>query len=198
MKKFALVVGLTGGIGSGKTTVAQFFARLGIPVYLADNQAKALMTRSKIIKRKLIKLLGAQTYQNEELNKSYIADKIFNNAKLLETMNSIVHPKVAAHFKTWLKKQDSPYIIKEAALLFENGSYKNLDYIITVVAPQELKIQRVIKRDQSSDKHVKAIMEQQWNDDLKVKLSDFIINNIELSSIKQQVEEIHKEILAKG
>jgi len=192
-----IIVGLTGGIGSGKTTVANFFKEMGVPVYIADDEAKALMSRSKIIKRKLIKLFGSEAYQNGELNKPFIASKIFNNTKLLEEMNSIVHPKVASHFKRWLKKQDAIYVINEAAIFFENGSYKSLDFIITVVAPEEIRISRVINRDQSSQKKVKAIISSQWNDDRKVKLSDFVIENINLESTKSQVKKIHQKILKK-
>jgi len=191
------IVGLTGGIGSGKTTVANYFKALGVPVYIADVEAKALMKRSKIIKRKLIQLFGKKAYVNDELNKALIAQKIFNNAALLESMNSIVHPKVASHFKRWLKKQDTPYVIKEAAIFFENGTYKSLDCIITVTAPEASRIQRVVKRDQSSEKKVKAIIKNQWSDAEKVKLSDFVIENINLEDTKNQVNKIHQKILKK-
>ena len=126
MKSTPKIVGLTGGIGSGKTTVANFFKELEIPVYISDIEAKALMIRSKVIKRKLIQLFGDEAYSSEKLNKSFIANKIFNDKTLLEKMNSIVHPKVGSHFKKWLKKQDAPYVIKEAAIFFENNTYKNL------------------------------------------------------------------------
>jgi dephospho-CoA kinase len=191
------IVGLTGGIGSGKTTVANYFSELGIPVYVADDEAKALMKRSKVIKRKLIQLFGSNAYTAAGLNKSFIASKIFNDALLLEKMNNIVHPKVAAHFKKWHKKQEAPYVIKEAAIFFENGSYKLLDIIITVVAPESARIKRVIKRDQSSEEKVKAIINNQWSDEDKVKLSDFVIENIELETARKQVNIIHKQILKK-
>jgi len=197
MKRQPKIVGLTGGIGSGKTTVANFFSEQGIPVYIADIEAKSLMNRSKIIKRKLIKLFGNEAYDQDELNRSFIAHKIFNDAKLLEQMNSIVHPKVTSHFKRWLKKQDAPYVIKEAAILFENGTYTNLDLIITVIAPENTRIQRVIKRDQSSKEKVKAIINNQWSDAEKIELSDFVIENIDLKDAKKQVEKIHQKILKK-
>lgn len=189
------IVGLTGGIGSGKTTVANYFSELGIPVYVADDEAKALMKRSKVIKRKLIQLFGSNAYTAAGLNKSFIASKIFNDALLLEKMNNIVHPKVAAHFKKWYNKQEAPYVIKEAAIFFENGSYKLLDIIITVVAPESARIKRVIKRDQSSEEKIRAIINNQWSDEEKVKLSDFVIENIELETTKKQVNNIHKQIL---
>lgn len=189
------VVGLTGGIGSGKTTVAKMFTALGVPVYIADIEAKALMKRSKVIKRKLIQLFGNKAYTNNDLNKKYIANKIFNDKQLLEKMNQIVHPKVASHFKRWLKKQNTPYIIKEAAILFENGSYKELDFIILVTAPLEERIQRVTERDNTTPDKVMAIVNNQWNDDKKANLSDYLIENTDLVNTKEQVDNIHKNIL---
>lgn len=197
MKSTPKIVGLTGGIGSGKTTVANFFKELEIPVYISDIEAKALMIRSKVIKRKLIQLFGEEAYSSEKLNKSFIANKIFNDKTLLEKMNSIVHPKVGSHFKRWLKKQDAPYVIKEAAIFFENNTYKNLDYIITVIAPETTRIERVISRDNASVKKIKAIINNQWSDDQKIKLSDFVIENIELLETKNQVKKIHQKILKK-
>jgi dephospho-CoA kinase len=191
------IVGLTGGIGSGKTTVANYFKELGIPVYIADVEAKLLMKRSKVIIRKLIQLFGSETYYKGELNKPFIANKIFNDPVLLEKMNTIVHPKVASHFKRWLKKQDAPYVIKEAAIIFENNRYTSLDYIITVIAPERTRINRVIERDGSSEERVKAIVKNQWSDAEKVKLSDFVIENIELADTKNQVINIHQKILKK-
>ena len=119
-----MIVGLTGGIGSGKTTIAKWFQSQDIPVYIADKEAKALMNRSKVIKRKLVALFGEDAYKEGKLNREYLASKIFNDKTLLAKMNAIVHPKVASHFNRWLKKQDSPYVIKEAAIIFEN----NLEY----------------------------------------------------------------------
>jgi dephospho-CoA kinase len=197
MKSEPKVVGLTGGIGSGKTTVANYFKELGVPIYIADVEAKALMNRSKVIKRKLIQIFGEDTYENNNLNKAFIAGKIFNDKSLLEQMNSIVHPKVASHFKRWLKKQTAPYVIKEAAIIFENGSYKSLDLTITVVAPENIRIKRVIERDNSTAEKVEAIIKNQWSDSEKVKLSDFVIENISLEDTKLQVKKIHQEILKK-
>ena len=192
------IVGLTGGIGSGKTTVAKMFAEIDIPVYIADVEAKLLMNRSKVIKRKLTKLFGNKAYINTELNKTFIADKIFNNKDLLSEMNAIVHPKVASHFKRWLKKQEGFYCIKEAAILFENGSYKNCDLLITVTAPESLRIERVIKRDKTDTAKVRAIIKNQWSDDKKIKLSDFVIENSNLGDTKKQVLQIHKKIFERA
>lgn len=189
------IIGLTGGIGSGKTTVANFFKTLGVPIYISDTEAKALMNRSKIIKRKLIKLFGEQAYIDDKLNKPFVASQIFSNHDLLQQMNAIVHPKVAKHFANWVKKQSTAYVISEAAILFENGSYKKYDYIITVVAPKEVRLKRVLKRDNSSKEKVEAIMNNQWSDNQKIKLSDFVINNTNLETTKLEVGKVHKKIL---
>ncbi|HIC32893.1 MAG TPA: dephospho-CoA kinase [Flavobacteriaceae bacterium] len=189
------LVGLTGGIGSGKTTIANFFKELGIPVYIADTEAKALMNRSKVIKRKLIALFGENAYQDGKLNREYLSQQIFNNKDLLQKMNAIVHPKVASHFKRWVKKQDTPYVISEAAILFENGSYKKYHYIITVTAPEQVRLKRVMSRDNSSEKKVKSVMDNQWKDEEKIKLSDFVIQNVNLEEAKAQVQQIHKKLL---
>jgi len=189
------IIGLTGGIGSGKTTVANMFLELGVPIYIADVEAKKLMNRSKIIKRKLTKLFGADAYLDDKLNKPLIAKKIFSSKVLLEKMNAIVHPKVAAHFKRWVKKQTAPYVIKEAAILFENGSYLQCDAVILVVANEEDRIQRVVKRDNSSIQKVKAIIDNQWSDERKIVLSQFVIHNNTLLDTRNQVENVHKKIL---
>lgn len=191
------LVGLTGGIGSGKTTIANFFKELGVPIYIADTEAKALMNRSKVIKRKLIALFGDNAYQNEKLNRDFLSKQIFNNKDLLQKMNAIVHPKVASHFKRWVKKQEAPYVISEAAILFENGSYKKYDYIITVTAPEEVRLKRVMSRDSASKEKVKSVMNNQWKDEEKIKLSDYVIQNINLEEAKAQVLQIHQNLLQK-
>lgn len=191
------LVGLTGGIGSGKTTVSHFFKELDVPVYIADTEAKALMNTSKIIKRKLIELFGEKAYLDGKLNRPYLSKQIFSNKELLQQMNAIVHPKVAKHFAKWVKKQDFPYVISEAAILFENGSYKKYNYIITVTAPEEIRLKRVIKRDNTTKKKVESVMNNQWSDAEKIKRSDFVITNINLEQTKAQVVEIHQKILKK-
>jgi len=188
------VVGLTGGIGSGKTTVAKMFEDLGVPVYIADIEAKNLSNRSKIIKRKIIELLGEEAYRENELNRSFVANKIFNDANLLEAVNKIIHPKVAAHFKKWFAKQNSTYCIKEAAILFENGGYKKCDLTILVTAPIEVRIDRVIKRDKTSRESILERISNQWSDEEKKKLADIIIENIDLSTTKKEVIRIHNSL----
>lgn len=189
------IVGLTGGIGSGKTTVAYMFHELGVPIYIADYEAKRLMYTSKVIKRKLIQLFGKEAYIDEKINRPFLANKIYNNKELLSKMNEIVHPRVSANFKKWIKKQDFQYVIKEAAILFENNGYQECDFVILVTASEDDKIKRVIKRDNSSARKVKAIMKNQWSDEEKVKLSHFVINNNELSETENQVKNIHQKIL---
>lgn len=190
-----LIVGLTGGIGSGKTTVANMFSKLGIPIYIADEESKKLLVTSKVIKRKLIVLFGKETYKGNELNKPYIANKIFNNKTLLDKMNAIVHPKVAQHFKRWLKKQNAPYVIKESAILFESGAYESCDLIITVTAQEKLRIARVVKRDSTSEEKVRTIIKNQWPEDEKIKRSNFFIVNEKLVDTQKKVSEIHNKIL---
>jgi len=191
------IVGLTGGIGSGKTTVARYFERLEVPVYIADKEAKALMVRSKVIRRKLIALFGENAYTKESLNRSFLADRIFNDKELLAKMNAIVHPKVASHFKRWMKKQQTPYCIKEVAILFENGSYKECDKIITVIAPIDVRISRVLQRDNTNKEKIDAIIKNQWEDDERIKRSDYVVSNDgSLEDLENQVLSIHEKILS--
>ena len=190
-----IIVGLTGGIGSGKTTVVKMFNELGVPVYIADLEAKKLMNTSKVIKRKLLQLFGDEAYVDGKLNRPFLANKIYSDKELLIKMNAIVHPKVKAHFIKWKKKQDFEYIIKETAILFENNSYQDCNFVITVTASEEDRIQRVISRDNSSSEKVKAIMNNQWSDEEKVKLSNFVIENTNLSKTENQVRIIHQKIL---
>lgn len=189
------VVGLTGGIGSGKTTIANFFKELNVPIYFADIEAKKLMNKSKVLQKKIKALFGERAYIKNELNRPFIAERIFKDKQLLQQMNAIVHPKVGKHFIKWLNKQNSPYVIKEAAILFENNSYKNYDYIITVVAEEKERINRILNRDNTSEQKIKDIMKNQWDDSKKVKLSDFVIHNKSLDNTKKQVYSIHRKLL---
>lgn len=190
------IIGLTGGIGSGKSTVARLFQELGIPVYIADDEAKKLMLQ-KEIREKIINLLGEDAYINKTLNKKYIASKVFQDSDLLTQLNQIVHPAVAQHFSQWLKEQKGIYVIKEAAILFENGGYKNCDKTILVKADKNTRLQRVLKRDKTSIDDIEARMKNQWPDSKKEKLADFIIaNNEGIKELKCRVQIIH-EILKK-
>ena len=195
--KKQIIVGITGGIGSGKTTISKHFKALGIPVYHADFEAKALMNRSKVIRRKLIALFGDNAYKNGALNRDYLRRKIFNNKDLLTEMNAIVHPKVGAHFKRWIKKQDAPYVLKEVAIIFENNLQSQYDYIITVVADKEERIKRVMQSDNTSRDSVESIIMNQLPDQEKINKSDFIIENDDLEIAKRQVQKTHKSLINK-
>lgn len=187
-------VGLTGGIGSGKTTVANYFIQLGVPVYFADKEAKKLMNSSTKIINKLIDEFGKEAYKNGELNRKYLASIVFHDRKKLNTINDIVHPEVLKHFKKWVKRQKTDYVIQENAILFENNTASNFDYVITVTAPFELKIERIIKRDTTTKDDVLARMNNQWDDRKKIKLSDFVINNVDWDDTKQQILKLHKKL----
>lgn len=189
------VIGLTGGIGSGKTTVSNMFKELGIPVYIADIEAKKLMNTSKFVKNKLIGLFGPKAYENNELNKSFIATKIFNDESYLKKMNAIIHPKVAIHFKKWLQMQTTPYVIKEAAIIFEHNMQAQYDAIITVIADENVRIDRILKRDKTTKDKILAIMKHQLSDEEKTKMSDFVIVNHRLEKTKEQVLKVHNFIL---
>jgi len=188
-------VGLTGGIGSGKTTVANLFIELGIPVYIADTEAKRLMHTSKTIKRKLLDEFGTKAYVKNKLNRPFLANIVFNDRKKLDAINKIVHPSVANSFKRWLNKQDSVYAIQENAILFENNSAYKFDLIITVTAPIQDKIERVMKRDNISKEEVLSRMNNQISDKEKMKKSNFVIENRDLIQTKNEVAKIHKLIL---
>lgn len=190
------IVGLTGGIGSGKTTIAYMFRDLGVPIYIADTEAKLLLVRSKIIRRKLIALFGENVYlKNGEINKELIADKIFKDLEYLKKMNAIVHPKVAQHFNRWVKKQEAPYVLKESAILFESGAFKQCDKIIAVTSSEEIRINRILKRDKTSKKKIKAIIDKQLPEDYKIKNADYVIYNNTLEETRDVVKKIHEELI---
>ncbi|WP_117882868.1 dephospho-CoA kinase [Aureibaculum luteum] len=188
-------VGLTGGIGSGKTTVVNFFKELGVPVYIADMEAKELMNTSKSIQKKLIKVFGPQAYINGKLNRPYLAQLVFNDEEKLEAINSIVHPKVAKHFSKWLQKQNAPYCIQENAIIFENNKADDFDYIISVTAPKDIRIERVLKRDSASKSQIMARINNQWDQAKKNELANFVIENINLTDTRKQVKKIHETLL---
>lgn len=174
------------------------FQELGVPVYIADIEARKLTNRSKVIKRKLISLLGQEAFEDGELNRTFVANKVFKNSKLLEQLNSIIHPKVAAHFERWKKKQQFPYCIKEAAILFENGSYSRNDLNILVVAPLDVRIRRLKARDNSTLQEIESRMSNQWSDDKKKELADIILLNTDLEQTRKRVAEIHNMLINKA
>ena len=190
-----MIVGLTGGIGSGKSTVANFFKELGVPVYDSDAQAKRLMTSSKIIRKKIIALLGKEAYQDKAINRPFIAKLVFSDKELLEQLNKIVHPAVRKHFLKWSQKQTHPYVVQETALLFENESSDFYDKIILVTAPIKTRVARVMYRDNSSEEQVLARVKNQLEDTVKIALSDHIIENIDLEETRDKVFRLNKALL---
>jgi len=189
-------VGLTGGIGSGKTTVGKMFTELGVPVYNSDDQAKQLMETSKTVKKALKTLLGEAAYKDKRLNKTFISEQVFNDKSLLGKLNSIVHPAVRTHFLAWSKQQKAPYVIQEAAIIFEIGSQDFYDKTILVTAPENLRIERIMDRDpQSSPTAIKARIQNQWEDARKIDASDFVIENHDLKTTERKVLNIHRAIL---
>ena len=192
-----LNIGITGGIGVGKTTVCRIFETLDIPVYFADDRAKRLMTGNRKVKSAIIKLFGKEAYfRNGRLNRKFIGSQIFGNQELLTAMNQIVHPAVFADAAQWVQSQNAPYALQEAALLVESGRYKSLDKLIVVSAPEEVKIKRVQKRDRKSQKDIKAIIRKQLPDKVKLEKADFVIINDGQQALIPQVLKIHNKIMA--
>ncbi|MEO6490594.1 MAG: dephospho-CoA kinase, partial [Ferruginibacter sp.] len=184
-----LRVGLTGGIGSGKTTVAAIFEVLGVPVYYADTAAKRLMNDDESLRQQIIKNFGASVYEKEELNRKLLASLVFNDPPKLALLNSIVHPVTIADAERWMKepsREKIPYAIKEAALIFESGAQKKLDYVIGVHAPYKLRIERAMKRDDLTKAEVELRMEKQMDETRKMNLCNFIITNDEVELLIPQ------------
>lgn len=186
------IIGLTGGIGSGKTTVANYFKELGVPVYIADDAAKEVM-QSEAILTAIRKTFGDAIFENQILNRQKLASIVFANPKKLQQLNAIVHPAVAQHFKTWLSNyQQFPFIIYEAAILFESGGDQKCDKIITVTAPEAMRIERVMERDATTKDQVLQRMNSQWTDAKRLAKSDFVIENIDFNKTKAQIVKILK------
>jgi len=182
-----LRIGLTGGIGSGKTTVAKIFEKLGVPVYYADDAARMLMNTDQDLKAAIIKNFGPQTYRDGKLDKKFLASIVFNDKEKLTLLNSLTHPVTIKNAEDWIKKQTAPFIIKEAALLFESDATKQLDYIIGVYAPQHLRIKRVMDRDGLTTEQVMKRISRQLDEEQKMKLCDFVITNNEEELVIPQV-----------
>lgn len=184
-------VGLTGGIGSGKTTIAKIFMQLGVPVYFSDTRAKDLMLNNKSLQESLISLFGDEVIIDGLLNRSHIASKVFSNPKQLVKLNALVHPFVQKDFDAWSASQSSHYVLKEAAIIFETGADKFLDQVILVESPEDLKISRVMLRDKVTMKEVLMRMGNQWSDDQKRINADYIILNDEKCSLIYQILKLH-------
>lgn len=199
MSNHPMTVGITGGIGSGKSTVAKIFSILGIPIYYADDRAKWLMATNAPLKSAIIARFGEESYTKQgELNRSYLANEVFSDATKTSLMNRIVHPAVRKDFEEWVRTQKSPYILKEAALLFETGSFKELDFVINVSSPLIIRMTRILLRDpHRSEAQIHAIIDKQLPDEQKNELAHFVIKNTDNKLLIPQVLKIHEKLLAK-
>lgn len=193
-----MVVGITGGIGSGKSTVTNFFKEFdNVVLYIADEEAKDLMNTSSKLKRTIIKEFGEEAYKDDVLNRTYLSEQVFNSREKLNKLNSIVHPEVHRHFAQFLKEHHRSIIIYENAILFEIGSDRFCDVVITVYAPEKERIQRVIKRDNVTEKEVLGRIKNQWKDQNKMMFSNYIITNNTIDSLHLQVKQIHNILTKK-
>ncbi|HEY2348553.1 MAG TPA: dephospho-CoA kinase [Puia sp.] len=190
-----LKIGLTGGIGSGKTTVAQIFEVLSIPVYYADSAARDLMNKDPELKKNIISAFGTNAYKNGELDRSYLGSVVFPDKEKLNLLNSIVHPVTIRESENWMKNQKAPYAIKEAALIFEAGLGKYLDYVIGVTAPESLRIERVVERDHISKEKVLDRIRNQMDEKEKISRCDFVIQNDGIQPLIPQVLDIHEKLM---
>jgi dephospho-CoA kinase len=193
-----LLIGLTGGIGCGKSTVAKIFSILGIPIYSADDRAKFLMVHHQPLKHSIIQHFGEQAYTKEgQLNREYLAAEVFKDQNKVAWLNQKVHPEVHRDFENWANHQNTPYVIKEAALLFETGSFEHLDKIITVFSPVDLRVHRIKMRDpHRTEEQIQHIIAQQLPDEVKNEKADFLIKNDEDQLIIPQVLKVHQQLLA--
>jgi dephospho-CoA kinase len=194
-----LQIGITGGIGSGKSLVCKIFHCLGVPVYDADSHAKGLMTTDGILVSEIKKEFGELSYNIDgSLNRAYLSHTVFNDTKQLEILNRLVHPRVGADYRHWVEQhKNHPYVLKEAALLFESGSHRSLDKVIVVYAPEELRIQRVLRRDKHrSADQVLAIIQNQMSEEEKMKKADYKIRNDEALLLIPQVLELHQRFIS--
>ncbi|MFZ1527864.1 MAG: dephospho-CoA kinase [Ferruginibacter sp.] len=190
-----LRIGLTSGIGAGKTTAAKIFELLAVPVYYADEAAKRLINEDEALKAAITEHFGAAVYKEGKLNRKLLSSLVFNNSEKTALLNSIVHPATIADAEKWMLRQTTPYAIKEAALIFESGSEKKLDAVIGVSAPYELRLQRAMQRDQISAEEVKARMNRQMNEEEKLKRCRYVLVNDEQQLLIPQVIEVHQQLL---
>ena len=199
-KSRPLLVGITGGIGSGKSTVCKLFSLLGVPVYTADDRAKWLMNHDSPLKEKILEVFGSESYlTNGELNRAYLAASVFSNPEKVAALNALVHPAVRKDFMAWVSQQSAPYLIKEAALLFETGAAKELDCVINVSSPLRVRMARVLLRDpHRTEEQVNQIIDQQLPDEEKNERADFSIKNTDNKLLLPQVIALHEQLLRKA
>lgn len=188
------VIGLTGGIGSGKTTVAHYLESLGIPIYIADLRAREITNRPDIVE-KIAALFGSEVVQDGKIDRAALASIVFNDSAKLRQLNEIIHPAVEKDFREWLEQhKHHDIVVKEAAILFETGSYKSLDAVINVSAPEDIRIERVMSRDNVTREQVLERMKNQFSEEKRQQLADFNVLNINISQMKQQINDILKKL----
>ncbi|RYD74359.1 MAG: dephospho-CoA kinase [Sphingobacteriales bacterium] len=183
------VIGLTGGIGSGKTTIAKYFEAKGVPLYIADEESKKILDSPDAM-AEIEEAFGQEVFSDSKIDRKKLANLVFNDAEKLFILNGVLHPKVQHHFEDWAKKQSTNFVIKEAAILFESGSYKDCDRVILITAPLDIRIRRVMNRDDVTREQVLERIANQWTDDKKIPLSDFIIENTELENAKIAADKV--------
>lgn len=188
-------VGLTGGIGAGKSTVARLVQSMGYSVYNADDRARKLQNEDAELLSEMVALLGAEIITDGQLNRQKVAQRVFRDPDLLQKLNGIVHPRVQKDFEQWVEQQDAPILFKESALLIETGAYKALDFLVMVTAPKEVRIQRVMSRDGADKEQVESRIANQMPEEEKVKLAGFVINNDDASLLIPQVEKLIDQLL---
>lgn len=189
------IVGLTGGIGSGKSAVLSVFSSLGIPCYESDSRAKKLMQQDPELIDQIKTLFGDDIYHDNQLNRIKLADLVFADKKKLESLNALVHPRIKKDFQLFLTRHNADYVIKEAAILFETGGSEDCDATILVTAPEKLRIERVMEREKTTVEQIKSRMSHQWSDEKKIPLADYVINNIDWEKTLKKIEEIHQKLL---
>jgi dephospho-CoA kinase len=193
-----MIIGLTGGIGSGKSTVANIFLHLGIPVFIADEESKRILDTDSILQNSLRNLLGKELIKDGVIDKVYMAQKIFSDESLLQEVNALLHPLVGIAFKNWaLQHSKAPYVMREAAILFESNTFKDCDKIVVVTAPESLRLERVMRRSNLSAEAVKARMNKQWSQEKKDAMADYLVDNSGEKSLIKQVIAIHENIIGR-
>ncbi len=190
-----LRIGLTGGIGAGKSIIAQVLSIMGFPVFYSDQAAKSMMENDSAVIDKIKNAFGDEAYDNGKLNRKHLADQIFAHDQLRETLNAIVHPAVRKRFHEWCQVQETEIVFNEAAIIFETGTYTTYDATILVTAPEQLRIQRVMQRDSTTKEAVKARINKQWSFDRKSKLADYVIHNDDIQLVVPQIEKVVSQLL---
>lgn len=187
-------VGITGGIGSGKSTVCDMLSGYGIAVYVADDRAKELMTESEQLRSALVAAFGEATYDGGKLNRTYLAESVFSNTEALARLNAIVHPAVMADFDRWAEEQEGEYVVLESAILFEAGLDDRVDTTVAVMAPKDIRLQRAMQRDGATREQIERRMDNQLSDDRRCTLSKYAIVNIMLEDLQDDVEQLHRRL----